>query len=181
MLGCLEFSQDEAECKQYKQNLQWLCLCLCSPRPLLENQNWGLMNATVTWWPPAHCTVLYCTVLYCTVLWPGDLLLTVSHMLPLVTSVRWAAASWLLLVSSPPPGAARDLPAGGWAGRRGSYFHVPPTTTDAQYDCYYILNFVSSNLQFTEINRWRRKIRWDEHKNVYKYIKNVLIYILNIK
>ena len=69
--------------------------------------------------------------------WPGDLLLTVSHMLPLVTSVRSAAISWLLVVSSPPPGAARDLPAGGWAGRRGSYFHVPPTTTDAQYDCYY--------------------------------------------
>ena len=39
----------KAERKQYKQNLQWLCLCLCSPRPLLENQNWGLMNATVTW------------------------------------------------------------------------------------------------------------------------------------
>ena len=58
-------------------------------------------------------------------------------MLPLVTSVRCVAASRLLRVSSPPPGAARDLPAGGWAGRRGSYFHVPPTTTDAQYDCYY--------------------------------------------
>ena len=39
----------KAERKQYKQNLQWLCLWRCSPRPLLENQNWGLMNATVTW------------------------------------------------------------------------------------------------------------------------------------
>ena len=57
-------------------------------------------------------------------------------MLPLVTSVRCGRLLTTACLLAP-PGAARDLPAGGWAGRRGSYFHVPPTTTDAQYDCYY--------------------------------------------
>ena len=102
---CLNFPWtclDEHLCSQDRMRLRGSninktysgCVCVCAVPGLCWRTRTG------GWWTPR---------------WPGDLLLTVSHMLPLVTAVRCAAASWLLLVSSSPPGAARDLPAGGWA------------------------------------------------------------------